>query len=904
MKKLVKIMVFTMLILLTCLSINSKAVTTDIKRTEYSDKYKEYLNLSDEEKKNVIEPSRYEPIYSDEDSGLVGENKNVFRSMKAVRNSMASTYDLRDIIQSNLKIKNQETTNTCWAFASIGALESNLALQDYRVGNTNTLYDYSERHMTYGIIRNFNNNQINKYGFTRKVEDGGNFYHAETYLTNGMGAVNESEMPFEDNMNDINISEIQNKNVSTTLYDTVLFEDLTTAEKDELMSKMKQFITEYGGIYAQIHGAQLISDSYNNSTGAIYCNSAETYPIDHAVTIIGWDDNYSKDNFNAKSKPENDGAWIIKNSWGEEERFDLAEVKESFYNQNVSELNGMGYNSPDAVPNDLLQKSFEATYGEGKVSIDGDELVLKIGNDGYMYISYDDANVYTDLFGIEKATDTKDYDNIYQHDLLGAAVSFELDENKLYLANRFTRNASDEEVLDKISVYTIQEATFKVYVNPNNDDFSELQEAQIKAGDSITLEPGYHVIELANPISLTGDSFLVAVSMETNGQKIKVMTENKLIDPNVEVNLNESFYTDEASFASGEWLDWNEVTTEENHANISIKAFTQNVEEPIELTKIEITKAPNKTRYTAGENFSSTGMEVTATYSDSSTKKVTGYTITNGEDLKEGQTEVTISYTENRITKTVNQAITVTAQDQGGDETDKEPVLSDLNNMRVQANNINVYFYKELEQEEYMQLQFTISNIVHGNAETDYTYYYYLSENDSEENIQNWTQINNSEVAANDGSISITFTVNTKDIGNYDELVKADRLYLYIREVGRAGDTTLEQTKINSIDVDERSIGYYIDNEYAGTLNKVIDSDINLETPDRNQSAEISDGTNDGDSSGNNTNNNSVGNSGNTDNTTAGGRIPQTGVISIGLAILAIAGIGIFAYVKYKNMLK
>ena len=162
MKKLVKIMVFTMLILLTCLSINSKAVTTDIKRTEYSDKYKEYLNLSDEEKKNVIEPSRYEPIYSDEDSGLVGENKNVFRSMKAVRNSMASAYDLRDIIQSNLKIKNQETTNTCWAFASIGALESNLALQDYRAGNTNTLYDYSERHMTYGIIRNFNNNQINK----------------------------------------------------------------------------------------------------------------------------------------------------------------------------------------------------------------------------------------------------------------------------------------------------------------------------------------------------------------------------------------------------------------------------------------------------------------------------------------------------------------------------------------------------------------------------------------------------------------------------------------------------------------------------------------------------------------------------------------------------------------------
>ena len=1140
MKKLVKIMVFTMLILLTCLSINSKAVTTDIKRTEYSDKYKEYLNLSDEEKKNVIEPSRYEPIYSDEDSGLVGENKNVFRSMKAVRNSMASTYDLRDIIQSNLKIKNQETTNTCWAFASIGALESNLALQDYRVGNTNTLYDYSERHMTYGIIRNFNNNQINKYGFTRKVEDGGNFYHAETYLTNGMGAVNESEMPFEDNMNDINISEIQNKNVSTTLYDTVLFEDLTTAEKDELMSKMKQFITEYGGIYAQIHGAQLISDSYNNSTGAIYCNSAETYPIDHAVTIIGWDDNYSKDNFNEDNKPGNDGAWIVKNSWGSEIRQNLPQLKQEFYDANKEELAGIGINSVDDLTDEYMQLVVANVYGADKVKIENDEVVIEMGDNGFMYISYDDANVYSELLGIQKATGTKDYDHIYQYDPLGSRIAFEFNGgSKVYFGNKFSRDSSKEELLDKIAVNTMQEATFKVYVNANNGNFSELQEVRTKSGDSITLEPGYHVIELETPIALTGDTFIAAVSMETtSGEKARIMTENQRMDENVEINLGESYYANEGGFSVGQWSDWNVENTGENAANVSVKALTSEVKEPATLDRIEITKAPNKLNYTVGENFSTDGMEVTAvysdsttkvvtnysvtngdnlqvgqnsvtisytegdvtktaeqsitvtepaapvilesiaitkapdqveytvgqnfstvgmevtatysdastevvsnytvtngdnlqagqtsvtisytegditktaeqaitvtepaepvtleniaitkapdrteytegesfaaegmeitaTYSDGSTRVVTGYTVTNGSNLQAGQTSVTISYTEGGITKTAEQAITVNEQAEdavldsiaitrepskleymvgqnfsplgmevtatysdgstkvvtdytitNGDNLQAgqtsvtisyteggitktaeqaitvteqivppepaEPMLSNLENMKTELTRATVYLYKELPDKPYMELQFKLSNIIHGNEETNYTYYFYLSDRDDEENIENWIRINAQETTEADGSVSISFEVDTRDIENFEELNNSDRIYMYIKEEASIGDAKLEQTKVSTLEpAAEPEITFYLDNQLVGSIDDVIDDDINIDTPDGNGSA----GT---------INNNN-------DNTTAGGILPQTGVIPLGIAIVAIAGIGIWKYRKYKNMYK
>ena len=36
----------------------------------------------------------------------------------------------------------------------------------------------------------------------------------------------------------------------------------------------------------------------------------------HAVTIIGWDDHYPRENFLAEHQPPADGAWLTKNSWG------------------------------------------------------------------------------------------------------------------------------------------------------------------------------------------------------------------------------------------------------------------------------------------------------------------------------------------------------------------------------------------------------------------------------------------------------------------------------------------------------------------------------------------------------------------------------------------------------------
>ena len=295
------------------------------------------------------------------------------------------------------------------------------------------------------------------------------------------------------------------------------------------------------------------------------------------------------------------------------------------------------------------------------------------------------------------------------------------------------------------------------------------------------------------------------------------------------------------------------------------------------LDSIAITREPSKLEYMVGQNFSPLGMEVTATYSDGSTKVVTDYTITNGDNLQAGQTSVTISYTEGEITKTAEQAITVNEP--------AKPMLSNLDNMKTELTGATVYLYKELPDEPYMELQFKLSNIIHGDEETDYTYYFYLSDRDDEENIENWIRISAQETTEADGSVSISFEVDTRNIENFEELNNSDRIYMYIKEEASIGDAKLEQTKVSTLEpAAEPEITFYLDNQLVGSIDDVIDDDINIDTPDGNGSAGTIDNNN--------------------DNTTAGGILPQTGVIPLGIAIVAIAGIGIWKYRKYKNMYK
>ena len=743
---------------------------SQISKTDYSEEYKEWQKLSDEEKENSIMPRKYDIIKSQDNATYLKNLKNIFRMQMLLKGPLMDSYNLKDVIPENTTIKNQMNTNSCWAFASLGALETNLAMRDYNSSKGPVVYDFSEKHMNYATAKSsFLDNKTNEYGFSKEVSEGGNFYMAIQYLTNGLGAIDEEDLPFENSEEDIDISEIQNKEVKTTLYDTAEFESVDSSEKEVVMDSMKEHIANYGGIYAGISGASIFGDNYNNETGAMYCSDSFSNPIDHAVTIIGWDDNYSIDNFNENNRPTANGAWIVKNSWGEEITENLLTIKEMLFNEDPSYWEELTYDSPEKIPTDIVVNAYKQIYGESKVEVRDDNLVIKIGNDGYMYVSYEDCNVYTTLSGIEKATNSKDYDNVYQNDILGVSNNIAVFESgKVYLANVFTRDPSVQEVLDKISVYTFQGYNCKVLVNPNGDskNIDDLQEVRLKEGDTVSVEPGFHTIEFVEPVRLTGDKFVVVLEVTSDSSPKQVALESRTEDSywkDAIVNEGESFCANEDGFSANVWTDLATIQ-DDLKGNLCIKGYTTLSEET------ETPEEPENPDPEEPEN--------------------------PGTDTDEPE--------------------------------DNKPVSSNFRNAISQITKAEIHFYTEnAEQTKQGTITIKVSGIQIGDETNSYTHYYYISGTQGDKNITSWKEMPKM-VKESDGTYSITLTIKQDEILTIENLIDYENLYLYVREVATAGNQSVEQISELVLDIaEDADIKGYVDGGLVGGVDDVIDDTIN-----------------------------------------------------------------------------
>ena len=743
---------------------------SQISKTDYSEEYKEWQKLSDEEKENSIMPRKYDIIKSQDNATYLKNLKNIFRMQMLLKGPLMDSYNLKDVIPENTTIKNQMNTNSCWAFASLGALETNLAMRDYNSSKGPVVYDFSEKHMNYATAKSsFLDNKTNEYGFSKEVSEGGNFYMAIQYLTNGLGAIDEEDLPFENSEEDIDISEIQNKEVKTTLYDTAEFESVDSSEKEVVMDSMKEHIANYGGIYAGISGASIFGDNYNNETGAMYCSDSFSNPIDHAVTIIGWDDNYSIDNFNENNRPTANGAWIVKNSWGEEITENLLTIKEMLFNEDPSYWEELTYDSPEKIPTDIVVNAYKQIYGESKVEVRDDNLVIKIGNDGYMYVSYEDCNVYTTLSGIEKATNSKDYDNVYQNDILGVSNNIAVFESgKVYLANVFTIDPSVQEVLDKISVYTFQGYNCKVLVNPNGDskNIDDLQEVRLKEGDTVSVEPGFHTIEFVEPVRLTGDKFVVVLEVTSDSSPKQVALESRTEDSywkDAIVNEGESFCANEDGFSANVWTDLATIQ-DDLKGNLCIKGYTTLSEET------ETPEEPENPDPEEPEN--------------------------PGTDTDEPE--------------------------------DNKPVSSNFRNAISQITKAEIHFYTEnAEQTKQGTITIKVSGIQIGDETNSYTHYYYISGTQGDKNITSWKEMPKM-VKESDGTYSITLTIKQDEILTIENLIDYENLYLYVREVATAGNQSVEQISELVLDIaEDADIKGYVDGELVGGVDDVIDDTIN-----------------------------------------------------------------------------
>ncbi len=668
MKQLRKsIIIIISLVLFLLLPINQQVFaendTNSIKKAEYSEEFKKWLELSDEEKAKVIQPR----MYDIENTSNI--SKNPLYKARMIAADVDTTFNLKNIIPDNLLIKNQKQTNTCWAFAALSSLETNLALANWKSKtNTSVIYDFSERHMEYATSRNFKNGAINTKGYNRNVGEGGNWYYAQSYLTNGLGAINESGMKFENNEEQIELSEIQNKTVTSQVYDTIEFEDYLKADdskKNEIIKQIKQHIQNYGSVYASIHGNSSSTSfpCYNSETSAKYCRDSITHKADHAVSIVGWNDDFPIENFTGNVKPKSKGAWIIRNSWGEKEEYKLQEIKEILLKNLQNAGLGDKFDDVSKITDDMIK-----SYG---FTIEGDTASMKIGDNGLMYVSYEDNNISKTLFGIVKASDDIDYENIYQYDEYYPASVINLSTNKMILCNVFNRkNQSSKEYLTQVSIYAPENYTCKVYVNPTGDGKTqnELKQVQLKAGNTEKFNAGYHTLEFANPVEITGDKFAVAIEIEGTKSDLNFSLEapiNDIAEWNaVQVEKGKCFFAVGNDLSNCQWQDIGQLSTSQLGTGLldgdsTIKAFTVSHIYDGSLEKIEITKMPTKTDYFEGDNFEKDGMEVTAYYNRKKDPTVIlksgEYSITNGSNLQAGQTSVTITYQD----KSVEQPIEV-----------------------------------------------------------------------------------------------------------------------------------------------------------------------------------------------------------------------------------------------------
>lgn len=195
-------------------------------------------------------------------------------------------------------IKNQGSSNTCWSFSAMAVLES------YLIKNGFGTYDFSEEHLDSWATTRSNNT-----GWIRKLNSGGYSDMAMGYLASWQGARLESDIPFGFAI-DKTFEEVDK--LGTTEYGVT---DIIRLPDDA--DTIKTAIYNYGAVSASFAANSMFFNADQTASYAYKTFNNNSYIEGHAITIVGWDDSYSKTNFKKGYQPKNDGAWLCKNSWGD-----------------------------------------------------------------------------------------------------------------------------------------------------------------------------------------------------------------------------------------------------------------------------------------------------------------------------------------------------------------------------------------------------------------------------------------------------------------------------------------------------------------------------------------------------------------------------------------------------------
>ena len=332
-------------------------------------------------------------------------------------------YDMRDYGRVS-PVRDQGRYGTCWAFASLGALETSIRPMEDDI--------FSVDHMS----------MCNSYALD--VNSGGEHTMSIAYLAAWQGPVLEKDDPYGDGMSDPNLP--AEKHLEEAL--------IINGREDETI---KSAIFRYGAIETSIYSALEYVDSYSmyySSEYAAYYYDGDETP-NHDVVVVGWDDHFPKENFTIQ--PEGDGAFICKNSWGEE-----------------------------------------------------------FGDDGYFYVSYYDTKICRKSVVYTRVGDKDNYDKIYQTDKLGWVGQLGFSKEEAYFSHVY--QAGKGENLAAVSFYATDKNTeFEVYVVRNFKDVTSFKNRELVTSGSMKYA-GYYTVDFPEEIELEDhERYAVVVNIKTPG---------------------------------------------------------------------------------------------------------------------------------------------------------------------------------------------------------------------------------------------------------------------------------------------------------------------------------------------------------------------------------------------------
>ena len=407
-----------------------------------------------------------------------------------------STFDLRS--QNRVSpVKDQGSYNTCWAFAAIGSSEGGL-LRFAATPNPSE-WDFSEWHLSYLAYKD-----TASRSFTLGTGDvfmkGGNDWKSIALLARWTGIASELSSPYGGAYPTGN--EPQVLHLQDAYFLPIRSGVSFSAEN------VKTALKNYGPVTVAFFWD---NPNFNTSKSAYY-SSGSSNP-NHAVLIVGWDDNYAASNF--RTPPPGNGAWIVKNSWGTD-----------------------------------------------------------WGSNGFFYLSYYDSSLEGGI--AYKADEGENYARVYDYDPLGWVGSWGsytptgtyTPSTTAWMANVFTAAAS--EPLRAVSFYAGSSNTaYQIHVYRGISEGSPRsgQEAASQAG---TLGvPGYRTVVLDSPVNLQkNERFSVVVKLTTPSTYRPVPVEYRVAgySDNASASANQSF-------VSLDGTSWQDASTLSNSSNVCLKAF-------------------------------------------------------------------------------------------------------------------------------------------------------------------------------------------------------------------------------------------------------------------------------------------------------------------------------------------